>query len=290
MPIVTVPDTLPPMALVPVTIPTVPVASAPRLAFSENDRAVIDFSNANDGYVMARFHAVSERQLRLIVTTPNDMQYTYALVPGDGYEVFPLTGGNGMYTVDVREQGDDTLFSLVVTATIDVVLVNEFAPFLRPSKYINYSQEGEIVRKAAELTAGIDSQLDRIGAIYNFVISNVSYDDDLAENVQRGYVPDVESILESGKGICFDYAAILTAMLRSQGIPTKLVIGYFQDDDYHAWVSVYAEESGWIDDIVFFDGSNWKLIDPTIAASGISASEIMDYINDETNYNATFHH
>ena len=39
-------------------------------------------------------------------------------------------------------------------------------------------------------------------------------------------LPSVDETLKTKKGICFDYAALMTAMLRSQGIPTKLEIGY----------------------------------------------------------------
>ena len=44
-------------------------------------------------------------------------------------------------------------------------------------------------------------------------------------------------------------APLMAAMLRSQGIPTRLEIGYSKDA-YHAWVSVYIEDIGWIDSII----------------------------------------
>ena len=72
--------------------------------------------------------------------------------------------------------------------------------------------------------------------------------------------------LSTGKGICFDYAALMTAMLRSQGIPTKLEIGY-SGEVYHAWISTYIDEIGWVDNVIQFDGKSWSLIDPTLAAS-----------------------
>ncbi len=34
-----------------------------------------------------------------------------------------------------------------------------------------------------------------------------------------GYLPDVDSILQEKKGICFDYAALMATMLQSQNIP-----------------------------------------------------------------------
>ena len=68
--------------------------------------------------------------------------------------------------------------------------------------------------------------------------------------------------MKTGKGICFDYASLMAALLRSQGIPTKLVVGY-SGDAYHAWISVYLDEIGWVDKIIEFDGKSWSLIDPT---------------------------
>ena len=96
-----------------------------------------------------------------------------------------------------------------------------------------------------------------------------------AKTVTSGYLPNVDTILQSKKGICFDYAAVMATMLRTQGIPTKLVVGY-AGSAYHAWVSVYINEIGWIDNIFYFDGKSWVRMDPTFASSGNSSASIMN--------------
>ena len=53
----------------------------------------------------------------------------------------------------------------------------------------------------------------------------------------------VAGLLEKKSGICFDYAALMTGMLRSQGVPCKLVVGY-AGTVYHAWISVWTAEHG----------------------------------------------
>ena len=79
--------------------------------------------------------------------------------------------------------------------------------------------------------------------------SRLSYDYDKAGAVlaggMSGYLPDIDEAFETKKGICFDYAALMTAMLRAQGIPSQLVIGY-AGEVYHAWINVYIENVGWI--------------------------------------------
>ncbi len=76
-------------------------------------------------------------------------------------------------------------------------------------------------------------------------------------------------------------------MLRSQDIPTKLVVGY-SGNLYHAWISVYLEGQGWVDDVIYFDGTSWKLMDPTFASSSGQSKEIMQYIGDGSNYRAKY--
>lgn len=58
-------------------------------------------------------------------------------------------------------------------------------------------------------------------------------------------------------------------MLRSQRIPTRLEVGYM-GDVYHAWISIYTKETGWVNGIIEFDGKNWELMDPTFASSSKS--------------------
>ena len=74
----------------------------------------------------------------------------------------------------------------------------------------------------------------------------------------------------------------MTALLSSQGIPTKLVVGY-SGTEYHAWISVYLEETGWMDGIIYFDGVSWSRIDPTLAAGNRDVS-VKDYVNNNDNY------
>ena len=271
-----------------VNVPDVLVPTASGVAVEENGNAIIDFSNKEDGYIMAKYLEVTDMRVKILITVPDGVQYQYTLRPERDFEVFPLSGGDGVYEIGVFKQVEGTRYSMVLSTTIDVTLVDEFAPFLRPNQFVDFNQDSVAVRKAAELVAGETTFMGRVAAIYSFVIHNIVYDVHLAETVQTDYLPDIDAILASGQGICFDYSALMAAMLRSQGIPTKLVIGY-TGDVYHAWISVYSEEEGWLDDVIFFDGHEWRLVDPTFAAGGSSAA-VAQYIGDGTNYVVRFLH
>ena len=246
--------------------------------------ASIDYSNTADGYVMAQYSGATSNQLKVQVKGPATT-YTYNIIPGN-WTTFPLSDGNGSYQVTIYENVTDNKYAAVVSASFSVTLADEFAPFLRPNQYVDYSAAGHTVAKAAELTNGKDT-LGSVQAVYDFVITNLTYDKQLAATVQSGYLPVLDTVLEKKSGICFDYAALMTGMLRSQGIPTKMAVGY-AGTAYHAWISVYTAETGWIEAIIHFDGTDWTLMDPTFASTGKENKEVLDFISNPANYTAKY--
>lgn len=261
--------------------PKVLTPTADQTSITGNESIEIDLSNTSKGYLMTKYHGEKDK-VKFFIVTPDNVRYTYDLPPSDEWMALPFTAGSGSYTLDVREHAGNEMYSNLYQETVEVTIEDEFSPFLYPNQYTWFTKDSQSVQKASELTKGCSDGLDAVTQIYNYVIENIEYDYDKAATVQSGYLPDVDETLNSKKGICFDYAALMTAMLRSQGIPTKLEIGY-SGDVYHAWINVYLEETGWIDRIIEFDGKSWSLMDPTFAASN-SSSSVKDYVGDGSNY------
>lgn len=249
----------------------------------ENELASLDASNTNDGYVMVKYSGSNEK-VKLQIIAPDETAYTYLLSDRDTYHAYPLPGGNGSYHVRVLESIsiEDSKYAIVFKQDLDVTISDEFSPFLRPNYYVNFESDSKTVAKAKELSEDCYSDLDVVNNVYHHVIKNISYDTDKAQNVAYGYTPDPDQTLASGTGICFDYASLMSAMLRSQQIPTRLEVGY-AGEVYHAWISCYVDEIGWVDNIISFDGENWSLMDPTLAANN-SSSAVEQYIGDGSNY------
>lgn len=249
-----------------------------------NGSAVIDASNASQGYVMVKYSGGTSR---IKVRISKGTEYTYDLNTAGNYEVFPLTEGSGTYTIKVFQQVQGTSYAQVMSQTVTANIADSQSPFLYPNQFCNFNANSAVVAKAAELTGGISDPLAKVQAVYRYVIDHISYDYQKAASVQSGYLPVPDAALASGKGICFDYASVMTSMLRSQDIPTKLVIGY-TGGTYHAWVSVYLTGQGWVDNIIYFDGTNWRYMDPTFASSGKGDAAVSNYISNQANYQAKF--
>ena len=246
-----------------------------------NDDAAIDASNASEGYVMVKYTG-SASKVRMLIETPAGNTYNYLMDLDGNYDVYPLSEGSGTYKIGVYENLHDDQYAAAFTQSVNVTLKDEYSMFLYPNAYVNFDSNTKAVKKGQELAASANSDIEVVQNVYHYIIDNITYDYDKAETVQSGYIPNVDETLDTGTGICFDYASLMGAMLRSQGIPTRLEIGY-AGTEYHAWVSIYTDETGWIDSIIEFDGAKWTLLDPTLG-SYANESTVKKYINDDTYY------
>ena len=240
-----------------------PIASETSVFIDE--LITLDYSNIDQGYIMVKCNTEAHQRIKIQITC-NDTTYTYDLNHHDAYEVYPITLGDGSYTIKWLENVEGTRYALIGSLDVEVTLQDQLLPFLFPNQYIDYNQQTKAVDKAFELIQDKQTELERVKAIYDYVTSNVRYDWDKVEAVQGKFVlPIIDETFTSNKGICFDYAALMSTMLRCLNIPTKLITGMVTDG-YHAWVEVYIDNIGWITPHVYFDANTWTAMDPTFDA------------------------
>ena len=169
----------------------------------------------------------------------------------------------------------------IAATTVDVSMASEFEPFLRPNVFCSFADDSACVQLARELAADAQNQGDVLRSVYRWIQDNISYDTGKAAELAdaTGYVPDPDATLESRTGICFDYASLAAAMLRSLGIPCKIITGYVSPDGiYHAWNMVYIDGE-WISVEISVGPDSWTRIDLTFAAAGAGST-----VGDGTDY------
>lgn len=267
--------------------PKVLSPSAPGKKVYKNNSASIDASHISEGYIMVKYTG-GKSKVKLQIAGPDQANYTYLLSKNAGYMAFPLNAGNGSYSLSILENVSGDSYAVALEQTISAKIKDRFLPFLYPNQYVWFTAKSNAVKKGQKLAENTWTDLEVVQNVYNYVVKHVAYDNAKAENVSYGYIPNVDETLKTGKGICFDYAALMTSMLRSQRIPTKLEIGY-AGETYHAWISTYVDDKGWVDDIIKFDGKDWQLMDPTLAASNDKES-VKKYVNDKNHYVVKFNY
>jgi SH3-like domain-containing protein len=176
------------------------------------------------------------KKLKVMVTLGSKTSY-YDLAARSDTQSFPLNLGTGTYKVSVLENISGTSYKYVVSQNVAVSGSSNSA-YLISTYEVNFNSSMAPVQKAKSLASG-KSDSDKVKAIYNWVINNVSYD--YNKKPASGYVPDIVTTYNTKKGICYDFAALFAAMLRSQGVPTKMCKGYASGvSGYHAWNEVYV--------------------------------------------------
>lgn len=235
----------------------VPEASG-TIVYAQNG-VTIDASHTDFGYVMI---CCKNDSNRLKVRIGTEVQtYTYDLPGDETYAAFPLQLGDGAYNVRVLEHVSDDLYSVVYAVDITVALEDGALPFLYASQYVDFDAASACVQKSVELVGTETSGARAANKLFRFVADTIDYDYDKAATVQSGYLPDPDATLAEKKGICFDYSALLAAMLRVQSLPTKIVIGNVTPENIlHAW------------NLVYYDG-DWHWMDATLDGTGHKARD-----------------
>lgn len=251
--------------------PQVLSPQSPKTEYYSCEVASIDASNASEGYLIVNYFGTNQK-VKLQITGADQITYTYNLHGGE--EVFPLTSENGTYSVKVFENIEGTKYATVFSQEITVTLTNEFGPYLYPNQYVNFHSNSLAVSQAKDLAYSANDDIQVVQNVYNYIISTFTYDYDKAATVKSGYLPVVDNVFQEKTGICFDYAAVMATMLRSQRIPTRLEVGYM-GEEYHAWISTYIKDVGWVNGIIEFDGSKWNLMDPTFASTSKSPQKFI---------------
>lgn len=201
----------------------------------------------NYGVVSIRYSGSTDKKIKVMIEK-SGKKYYYNLNSMGEYECFPLQMGNGSYNISILENTSGISYRAVDKYLVKVSLENESVVYLNSIQNISWNESMDAIKKAKDLTINAKNDEEKVNLIYNYVISNLSYDHDKLNNIPWDYLPDIDDTIKNGKGICYDYSSLFASMLRSVDVPTKLIKGYSKNAiGYHAWNEVYiSSQKKWI--------------------------------------------
>jgi len=222
----------------------------------QNDKLVVYTSHADEGYVMVKPPKTKTRMKFTVETGGTKLQYDI-----DGtkqqdekgnqrYDIIPLQLGRTNYTLTLWKQVEGKKYGKIGSVKVAADMEDELRCFLYPNQYVSYTEDSPCVAKANELCAGMTDQAQIFSTIKSFVLKNFQYDFIKSVTVagSSGMLPDIEYCWKNRMGICQDLSAMTCAMLRTQGVPARLIIGQLGSGTAHAWVLAVVNGED-----VFFD-------------------------------------
>lgn len=124
--------------------------------------------------------------------------------------------------------------------------------------------DSDINNMAKKITRNDTTDIEKARSIYNWVGSNVEYDDNKAEEITkddgRGMQSGAIEAFNTRQGVCFDYASLYVAMARAVGLQVRIISGEGYTGTQwgpHAWNEVYIPSQ-----------NKWIPVDPTFESSG----------------------
>lgn len=203
-----------------------------------NSKLKVDVGNASEGYFMAAVTSKSKHNMKLRVEK-DGQTLTYDLDNTGNFEVFPFQLGSGKYDLSLWENVSGKKFSSAGKISVNVKLKREDGAFLYPNQYVNYGKNDQVVGMSLKVCRDKEGK-EAYTAIKKYITENFRYDYVKAATIKPSVLPDIQTCFTKKTGVCQDLSAVMVSMLRVQGIPSRLVIGY-ADKIYHAWVVCEVE-------------------------------------------------
>jgi hypothetical protein len=205
-----------------------------------------DITDINKGLIHVTYN--DGGKIKLIIEKEGE-KYTYDVNSSGLKESFPLQLGNGDYKISLYKNTTGANYKFLQSKSINVQINNLNDVYLNSIQNINWNVDSKAVLKAVELTKEEKDLEKKAETLWNFMVKNNSYDFAKLSTLTSGYIPVIDKTLEEKKGICYDFTSLYGAMLRSQGIPAKLVKGYAPKNaaGYHSWNEVYdVTKKAWV--------------------------------------------
>lgn len=120
-------------------------------------------------------------------------------------------------------------------------------PFLKDSEYVEISPE--VWRLGIDIRDGRDDIFETAKEVMHHLYKDLTY----KPNVTTAST-HMSEVLAGKKGVCQDFAHVMTGICRSLGIPTRYVSGYLYNGPQshlrgaqasHAWCEVHIPGKGW---------------------------------------------
>jgi len=124
-----------------------------------------------------------------------------------------------------------------------------------------------IPRLATQITTSASNDFDRASAIENYLRTHFAY----TLQLPRAKVKDpiANFLFERKQGHCEYFASAMAVMLRTLGIPSRVVNG-FRSDEFNDLTGNYVvrakDAHSWVE--AYFPGYGWQTFDPTPAGNG----------------------
>ncbi|MGC1645348.1 MAG: DUF3488 and transglutaminase-like domain-containing protein [Candidatus Sulfotelmatobacter sp.] len=220
--------------------------------------------------ILAREHVIHYRVLMEPIGTNVFFLAPWARSVSGNYRMLATDAGGAVYNFDSQhsisryEADSDT----ATASPAELRTAGRDYPLPIAGQYLRLPPlDLRVPQLAAQITKSASNDFDKAAAIENHLRTRFGYTLQLPQTPVKD--PIANFLFERKQGHCEYFASAMAVMLRTIGIPSRVVTGFRSDEfndltgnyvvrakDAHAWVEAY------------FPGYGWETFDPTPAGNG----------------------
>jgi transglutaminase-like putative cysteine protease len=237
------------------------------MSFAENNYYQLD--EAEQGVLIVTYPVSTGVKYKAMLQRGNE-KYYYDLTSNEVR--IPLQMGAGTYKLAVLRHRSGNTYAFKYETTFRVKEIIDTETYLDSTLNVNWAPSDIAIQRVSKLVTDDMSDEVKLETIHSFLAEKLTYDYTKFDKIKGAYLPDIDETYMSKEGICYDFASLLAAMLRSEGIQTKLVMGYRSDTTvYHAWNEVYID-------------GQWLTVDLTLDVEYFSKGYMYELYKDSSFY------
>ncbi|HSX14721.1 MAG TPA: transglutaminase family protein [Candidatus Saccharimonadales bacterium] len=122
-----------------------------------------------------------------------------------------------------------------------------------------WQTDGSVAAAAKQINQPNAPVIDNVRASYQYVVDHLTYNPDKIKfNIRQGAA---KALANPTNAVCLEYSDLLVALLRAQGIPARMPVGYGYSGNLKASDSVVDSLHSWVE--AYVPGIGWMTLDPT---------------------------
>jgi protein-glutamine gamma-glutamyltransferase len=187
-----------------------------------------------------------------------------------GYRVLATDYGGAIYNYDTergisRYEADS---DIATPSPEQLRAASSDIPSQLGASYLRLPKlDPRLPRLAEEITRGATNSYDKAAALEQYLKTHFGYTLELPRTKPGD--PLANFLFERKQGHCEYFASAMAVMLRTLGIPSRVITG-FRSDEFNDLTSNYVvrakDAHAWVE--AYFPGYGWETFDPTPAGSG----------------------
>ncbi|MCL2707923.1 MAG: transglutaminase-like domain-containing protein, partial [Defluviitaleaceae bacterium] len=181
--------------------------------------ATVDTANGSKGLVTVTLKNWDKDKDDVRIIIQKDGKNLDVFNPVKANSTIPITFGKGEYEIMVGVNMGGGRLSVKTKVKVNVSAPDEKLWYTTSNAKVDFASSTKAVPNLKKLSDGKKTEREKATPIYEYIVTNFTYDHDLASKIIAGtvtsYVPIIDTVYDMKKAICYGYSVVFAGAVRN---------------------------------------------------------------------------